>query len=189
MSRVKNLDRYCIEVAIQSIANLKYTTYVVKSREEAFFVKEVHDHKQELRSSSELFANFHEPGRNEAGNVIRSHKETWAAPSTNETSADFVIFAPIASLFTTRTILMNDKKWIIINAHSRYGGHVAVSVSKMVTPMLRHFDQGERQLDGSRHWDSIKPVLMRAFAHQGARDFDDGSWLRLIHDGNTKKKA
>ena len=63
-----------------------------------------------------------------------------------------------------------------------------MSVSKLVTTMLRHFDQEERQTDGSRHWDSIKPVLMRAFAHQGARDFDDGFWLRLIQDGSTEKR-
>ena len=63
-----------------------------------------------------------------------------------------------------------------------------MSISKMVTTMLRHFDQEERRLDGSRHWDSIKPVLMKAFAHEGAQDFDDGFCLRLIHDGSTKKR-
>ena len=29
---------------------------------------------------------------------------------------------------------------------------------------------------------------MKAFAQNGARDFDDGYWLRLIHDGSTKKR-
>ena len=53
---------------------------------------------------------------------------------------------------------------------------------------FRHYDQDERQRGGSRHWDFIKPVLMRASAHQGARDFDDGFWLRLIHHGSTKKR-
>ena len=48
--------------------------------------------------------------------------------------------------------------------------------------------QEERQPDGSRHWDSIEPLLMIAFAHEGARDSDDGFWLRLIHDGGTKKR-
>ena len=37
--------------------------------------------------------------------------------------------------------------------------------------MLRHFDQDERQTDGSRNWDLIKSVLMRKFAHEGGRDF------------------
>ena len=50
------------------------------------------------------------------------------------------------------------------------------------------FDQDERQSDGSRHWDSIKPVLMKAFAHKGARYFDDGYWLRRIHDGSTETR-
>ena len=53
----------------------------------------------------------------------------------------------------------------------------------MVTTMLLHFDQEERQTDGSRHWDSIKPVLMRASAHEGAQDSSDN----LIHKGSTKK--
>ena len=34
----------------------------------------------------------------------------------------------------------------------------------------------------------FKRVLMKAFAHKGARDFDDGLWLRLIHDGGSKKR-
>ena len=29
---------------------------------------------------------------------------------------------------------------------------------------------------------------MKPFAHKGARDFDDGCWLRLIHDGSAKKR-
>ena len=44
---------------------------------------------------------------------------------------------------------------------------------KTVTTMLRHFDQDERKSDGSRHWESIKSVLVRKFAYEGARDFSD----------------
>ena len=118
--------------------------------------------------------------------VTRSHKETWAAPSTKETSARLVIFATRVSLFTKRTIPTNEKKWTMIHAHSRYGGDLAVSVSKMVRTMLRHYDQDERQRDGSIHWDSIKPVWMKAFAHEGARDFD-GYWLHLRNGSNSTK--
>ena len=50
------------------------------------------------------------------------------------------------------------------------------------------FDLEDRQPDGSRHWDSIKPELMKGFAHEGARDFDDGFRLRQIHDGCTRKR-
>ena len=48
-----------------------------------------------------------------------------------------------------------------------------MSISKTVTTMLRHFDQDERESDGSRHWDSIKSVLETKFAREGARDFSD----------------
>ena len=53
-----------------------------------------------------------------------------------------------------------------------------MSISKTVTTMLRHFDQEERQTDGSRHWDSIKLVLERKFAREGARDSSDEAWLQ-----------
>ena len=106
---VKTLEGYGIEVAIQSVANPEYTTYIGKSREEKRFVTEIHDHKQELTSSNELLANLHESGRNEE-KVTRSHKVTWAAPSTKETSANPVILTPRASLFTERTIRANEKK-------------------------------------------------------------------------------
>ena len=119
-------------------------------------MNEIHDHRKELRSSNELLANLQESGRSEERKVTRSHKESWASPSTKETP---IILTPRkASLFTKRTIPKN-----VIHAHSRDGGDLAVSVSKMVTTMLRHFDQEERQTDGSRHWDSIKPAPSTRF--------------------------
>ena len=135
---VKILHGYGIEVAIQSIENPEYKTYIVISEEEERFVNEIHDHRRELRSSNELLVNLHESGRNEDRKVTRSHKETWAAPRTKETSANPVILTPGASLFTI-TIPTNEYKWKVIHAHSRYGGDLAVSVSKLATTMLRHY--------------------------------------------------
>ena len=43
----------------------------------------------------------------------------------------------------------------------------------MVTRMVRHYDQDERQSDASLHWDAIRPVLLKAFAKHGARTFSD----------------
>ena len=60
---VKIIDGYWIEVAIQSIVNPEYTTYVVIFREQERLVNELHDHTQELRSSNELLVNLHESGR------------------------------------------------------------------------------------------------------------------------------
>ena len=42
--------------------------------------------------------------------------------------------------------------------------------------------------DKLMHWDSIRPVLMRAFAREGAQDSSDKNRLRLIHEGSTKRK-
>ena len=146
-------------------------------------MKFIHDHKQELRSSNEVLADLQESGRSEVyeeRKVTNSFKETWAGP-LNLTPRK-------ASLLTRRIIPTSEKKWEALHAHSPDGGHLAASVSKMVTTMLRHFDQEERQIDGSRHWDSTNPVLMRAFAHEGAQDFSDKICLRLIHEGSTKKR-
>ena len=52
----------------------------------------------------------------------------------------------------------------------------------MVTKMLRHYDVGER------HLDTIRPVLLRPFAQEGARYFDEGFWLHLIREGSNKKR-
>ena len=104
----------------------------IRAREEGVrFVSEIHDHTQKLKSGNELLATLHESGRNEEGKVTRSHKK--------ETSAGPVILAPRASLFTKRTTPTNEKKRIIIHAHSRYGRDLAVSVSKFATTMLRLF--------------------------------------------------
>ena len=38
------------------------------------------------------------------------------------------------------------------------------------------------------HWDTIRPVLLKAFAKHGAGDFSDKHWLRLIHEGSSKTR-
>ena len=37
--------------------------------------------------------------------------------------------------------------------------------------MVRHYDQDEGQPDAALHWDTIRPVLLKAFAKHGARHF------------------
>ena len=39
---------------------------------------------------------------------------------------------------------------------------MSIQVSKMVTRMVRHYDEDERQSDASMHWDTIRPVLLKA---------------------------
>ena len=70
-------------------------------------MNEIHDHKQELRSTSELLTDLQGSGKMKK--VTRSHKETWAAPSTKEISANLVIRTPRASIVTERTVPTNEK--------------------------------------------------------------------------------
>ena len=54
--------------------------------------------------------------------------------------------------------------------------------------MVRHCDQDERQSDAALHWDTIRPVLLKAFAKLGAQNFSQKLWLRLIHEGSSKTR-
>ena len=58
----------------------------------------------------------------------------------------------------------------------------------MVTRMVRHHDQDERQSDAALHWDTRRPVLPKAFAKHGARDLPEKHWLRLIHEESSKTR-
>ena len=83
----------------------------------------------------------------------------------------------------------NERKWKFIHAHPPDGGDLANAVSKTATKMVRHYDQDERQPDVSMHRDTSRPVLLKAFAKQGARDFSDNFRLHLIHEGRRKKRV
>ena len=38
------------------------------------------------------------------------------------------------------------------------------------------------------HWGTTTPVLLKAFAKHGARDFSEKYWLRLVHEGSSKTR-
>ena len=173
-------------------ADPRGTSYVVISKETERFVNETHNHNAEVRSSMELLENLQESKRSEPyeeRKVTTRSKETSADPSMKETRAGSLsLFPNNASLSTRKIIPTNEKKSISLHAQSGRGSDLAVSISKTVTTMLRHFDQDERESDGSRHWESIKSVLVRKFAHEVARDFSDTTWLQKTFEARTKKK-
>ena len=74
------------------------------------------------------------------------------------------------------SFLRTKEKWNVILAHSSDGRDLATAVSKMVTRMVRHYDQDERQSDASMHWHTIRSVLVIAFAKHGAREFSEKFW-------------
>ena len=47
-------------------------------------------------------------------------------------------------------------------------------------------DQDERQCDAALHWDTIKPALLKAFGKDGAQNFSEKHWLRLIQEESSK---
>ena len=57
----------------------------------------------------------------------------------------------------------------------------------MVTKMIRHHDQDEREQDGSYHWDTVRLVLLKAFAQKGAGTFSNNQWIHMIHEGSSRK--
>ena len=111
---MKILDGYGTEVAIPSIASPMDTSYVVKSRETERFENEIHDHKEELRSSNESLTELHGSGRNES----YGEREEEARATRILVQA---LSAIRLSVYTQRTIPANEKKWKVIHAHSPDG--------------------------------------------------------------------
>ena len=126
----------------------------------------------ELRSSAELLTELQKAEGRESclGHSKKSIQETGAAhvssqTSIKETCADTLSVSPSqAAFFTQRTILTTERKWKVIPANSSSGEALPPAVSKMVTRMVRHYDQDERQSDAALDWDTITPVLLKAFA-------------------------
>ena len=59
----------------------------------------------------------------------------------------------------------------------------------MVTKMVRHHDQEEREQERSYHWDTVRSVLLKAVATNRAGDFSDEKWIHLIHESSNKKRV
>ena len=103
---VKILDG--IGIAIPSIGKPAYSSYVVISRETERFVSEIHDHKEELRSSNELLT---------ADRGFNSSKETFAFNNIKETCASPPSNPIGDSLFKKTVIPRGERKWITIDAN------------------------------------------------------------------------
>ena len=80
---VKILDGYGTEIAIPSIDKPAYTSYFVISRETERFVNEIHDQKEELRSSNELLTAERGSNRSQETCALNSIKETCASLPSN----------------------------------------------------------------------------------------------------------
>ena len=76
--------------------------------------------------------------------------ETWVALGTGETRVGSVKLVKLP--FTQgRSFPGMKRKQITISANPKRGSDLAIYISKTITSILRHFDQDERESDGSRH--------------------------------------
>ena len=122
------------------------TIYGMISRGQSRFVDEVN---AELGSSAELLSELQKAQGKEPcmAQSKTSIQETGAAHVTSQTTikeicADTLsVFPGQASLFTQRTIPTNEKKWQAIPVNSSYGRALSIAVSKVVTRMVRPYDQ------------------------------------------------
>ena len=193
---VKIANQYGLELAIPSPNDRERTSYVLISRGKCRFGDEIHVPNAELRSSAELLSELQksEGGEPCLTKTKTGNQETGAVHVTSptgikQTCADTLSISPSqASFFAQRTIPTTERKWTVFPASSSYGGALPIAVSKMVSRMVRHYDQDERQTVASLHWDTLRLVLLKAFAKHGARDFLDEQWLRLIHEGSSKTR-
>ena len=133
-----------------------------------------------------------DPVRNYSLN-IRKQKEANFAWHSRRLASRRLVRTPSALLpakrpCSQRTNPATERKWKVIHSNSSHGGALSTAVSKMVTRLVRHYDQDERQPDAAIVWDAMKPVLLKAFAKQEARDFSDTEWLGLIHQGSSKTR-
>ena len=144
---VKILEEYGLEMSILSFVNPANTSYVVISRETEHFVNEIHDHKEELRSSNKLLTDFQKSERRELYGEERgsnSIKETCVPKGNKETCANPLSNLIIDSLFKKTVIPTSERKWITIAANPSPRKGLPTQVSKVITKMIRHHDQEER---------------------------------------------
>ena len=74
-----------------------------------------------------------------------------------------ILFARIAILDPALWIILSN---ITIDANPSPRSGLPATVSKMVTKMVRHCDQDEREEDGSYHWETVKSLLLIEFAQE-----------------------
>ena len=162
------------------------------SRETDHFVNEIHSREARIRSTWKLLENSQESKESLSYKqrvITTSSRETWVAPSTGETRAGSVKLVPHkASIYTRKIIPRNEKEWITIHANPKRGSDLAIFISKTITSILRHFDQDERESDGSRHWEGIKSILLTRFERDGVQDFSVEVWLQKIFEGSSKTR-
>ena len=193
---VKILGQPGLEIAIPP-HNHETTTHVIISRGTNRFVDEVHDHKVEFRHSTELLSALQKSEGRESCveesnncNMETCVHHVTSRYGNKESRANNLSSLPNhSSMFKKNIIPTNERKWVVIPANPSYGGPLSIQVSKMVSRMVRHYDQEEREPDGSHLWDTVRPVLLKSFGRHGVEKFSERFWIQLIQEGSSEKRV
>ena len=134
---VKILGQTGFDIAIPSPHDHETTSHVMITRGTNRFVDEVHDHKVELRPSTELLSAPRKSEGKESGveESNNSNKETCPHVTSrhgNKEACANNLSSPRnrSSLFKKTIIPTNERKWVVIPAHPSYGGALSIQVSK-----------------------------------------------------------
>ena len=166
------LHGYGIQVAIPSIANPTYTSYVVNDPEKQSVLKRsahrtswiskkwtMWRKKRRLAQQGILWQLFQQSASQSIPVDTKNHSYDMKRKCTDHSRA-----------FTRWRILSNCsiQRWL--------QKCCVIMIKKKDKPMVRDI------------CDTIRPTLVRAFAWEEARDFDDRYWLMLIQEGSKKMR-
>ena len=189
------LEQPGLDMSIPSPHTHEQTTHVLITRGTNRFVDEVHDHKVQLRPSTEFLSTLQKSEGRESfvEESINNNKETCALHVTSrhgnkEACVNNLSSPPsCSSLFKKTFIPTSERKWVDIPGSSSFGDALPIAVSKMVTRMVRHYDKEERERDGSYHWDTVRPLLLKGIGKQRAQHFSEKYWIQLIQEKRSEK--
>ena len=180
------------EVSVPSIKDYLTTSWVLISKKENRFVDEMED--PNISSNVSSASLLKEQAESKSANASEEdEKSSWKREcvtnpsSSSRLETNLVNLAEKPVCFTKRTIVTQKRKWITIPKCSRYSGwSLSSQLSRMVSKLLRHFDQDERQTDGAVHWDTTKPVLVKGLKEKGAEEFSESEWIDHKFKGSNK---
>ena len=85
--------------------------------------------------------------------------------------------------FAKEVVPIGKRMWNQILAYKSFKGD---EFFKLVTRLVRRYDQDEREAGGALHWNSMVLKLRKAFQQCGGRTFSDTDWLQHIDEGSNE---
>ena len=167
---VKILEEYGLEISIPSIVNPCETSYVVISRE----TERLWMTSMTTERSSDPVTNSSQPFRNQKGkDFVWNKKDPIASSKLVLLKATRKFVQTLSAILLVilsaeRLSFLQVKGNGLLLTPTLHEEDICLQVSKVVTKMIRHHDQDEREQDGSDHLGTVRSVLLKAIAQKGA---------------------